>query len=128
MAIKPVVLVIEDNAELRHVLKEALSAEGYHVLTARDEADALEQLRANEVHLLISDLTNPPDATDETDVIQKEFPELPIVALQGATRAHPAFFFSAWGSSGRYRTIPKPFRLGELLAVSRDVLGAVSQA
>jgi len=126
MATQPVVLVVEDNAELRHVLKEALGGEGYHVLTARDEADALEQLREHEVHLLISDLTNPPDPTDETDIIRKEFPELPVVALSGAPRAHPAFFFAAWETSGRYRTIPKPFRLGELLAASRDVLGAAS--
>jgi len=126
MATKPVVLVIEDNAELRHVLKEALGSEGYHVLTARDEADALEQLRENEVHLLISDLTDPPDPTDETDIIRREFPQLPVVALSGAGGAHPAFFFAAWGARGRYRTIPKPFRLGELLAASRDALGAAS--
>lgn len=126
MASKPVVLVIEDNAELRHVLKEALGSEGYEVLAARDEADALEMLRANEVHLLISDLTDPPDNRDETDVIRKEFPDLPVVALSGSPRSHPAFFFGAWQVDARYRTIPKPFRLGELLAVSRDVLGAAS--
>jgi CheY-like chemotaxis protein len=123
MGTRPVVLVIEDNSELRHVLEEALSAEGYHVLTARDETDALEQLRANEVHLLISDLSDPPTETAETDVIRREFPDLPVVALSGSPRAHPAFFFSAWQGSGRQRTIPRPFRLGELLAVSRDVLG-----
>jgi CheY-like chemotaxis protein len=126
MAARPVVLVIEDNAELRAVLKEALGADGYHVLTARDEADAIEQLRAHEVHLLISDLSDPPDATDETSVIEREFPNLPVVALAGSSRTHPSFFFAAWQTSGRHRTIPKPFRLAELLAVSRDVLGAAS--
>jgi hypothetical protein len=59
-------------------------------------------------------------------VIRTEFPDLPVVALSGSTRVHPAFFFAAWGAKGRYRTIRKPFRLGELLAVSRDVLGAAS--
>lgn len=122
MGIKPLVLVVEENAELRHVLKDALSAEGYDVLTARDEADALEQLRANEVHLLISDLTDPRGGGAESDAIRREFPDLPIVALSGSPAAHPAFFFSAWQGSARYRAIARPFRLGELLAVSRDVL------
>jgi CheY-like chemotaxis protein len=37
MAAPPVVLVIEDNAELRVVLKEALASQGYEVLAARDD-------------------------------------------------------------------------------------------
>ena len=55
MVRQPVVLVLEDNSELRHVLKEALSTEGYRVLAARDESDALELLRGSHVDLVISD-------------------------------------------------------------------------
>ena len=125
MSTPPVVLVIEDNAELRHVLKEALTAEGYEVLTAREAADALDLLRERRVDLLISDLTGPPD-TDGLDAVRAEFPDLPVVALSGAGGGHPAFFFSAWDAKGRYRTLSRPFRLRELLSVSREVLGAAS--
>jgi len=120
-----VVLVIEDNSELRNVLKEALTAEGYQVLPARDEADALAQLRSGPVDLLISDLTSPQEE-DGLETVTKEFPTLPVVALQAAPAAHPPFFFGAWQGAGRYRTLPKPFRLRDLLAVSRDVLDAAS--
>lgn len=126
MAKTPIVLVVEDNAELRHVLKEALTAEGYQVLTARDDADALETLRQNAVHLLISDVATAA-ASDGLETVKQEFPELPVVALSPTAGGHPSLFFMAWQSPARYRTLPKPFRLGELLAVSREVLEAVSE-
>lgn len=125
MATTPVVLVVEDNAELRHVLKEALASEGYEVLAARDESDALELLRENEVHLLISDLTDPP-GDGGIGTVRQEFPDLPVVALAGVSARHPPLFFAAWQSPGRLRTLSKPFRLRELLAVSREVLEAAS--
>jgi DNA-binding response OmpR family regulator len=119
---QPVVLVVEDNAELRHVLKEALGSEGYDVLAARDETDALELLRSNSVDLLISDLSGAlRGASVPLESLRQEFPELPVVALSGPTGG-PALLSSAWQSRGRYRTLSKPFRLGELLAVSREVL------
>jgi len=120
----PVVLLVEDNAELRHVLKEALGSEGYQVITSRDEVDALEILRGTPVDLFISDLTDPSNAKEALESVREEFPELPVVALAEATGYHPAFFFSAWQSSRKVRTVSKPFRLAELLAVSREVLSS----
>jgi CheY-like chemotaxis protein len=125
MATPPVVLVVEDNAELRHVLKEALAGEGYTVLPARDESDALELLREHAVDLLISDLTTPP-GDDGLETVRKEFPDLPVVALAGTGGGHPPLFFAAWQPPGNYRTLSRPFRLRELLAVSREVLGAAN--
>jgi two-component system cell cycle sensor histidine kinase/response regulator CckA len=118
----PVVLVVEDNAELRHVLREALAAEGYGVLAARDEAEAIELMRTNGVDLLISDLSDP-GPTGGLETLRQEFPNVPVVALAGGTGNHPSFFFGAWQQPKGFRTLSKPFRLGELLAVSREVLG-----
>jgi DNA-binding response OmpR family regulator len=118
-----VVLVVEDNAELRHVLKEALGAEGYYVLTARDEAEAREVLRENRVDLYISDLTSDSPSADGIESLRQEYPDLPVVAVASESGHHPNLFFTAWQAPKGLRTITKPFRLGELLAVSREVLG-----
>ncbi len=125
MSAPPVVLVVEDNAELRHVLKEALVSEGYEVLAARDEAEARELLREQRVDLMISDLTDPPQASRSLEDLRQEFPNLPVVAMSGGIGEHPSLFFGAWQAPKGYRTLQKPFRLGELLAVSREVLGAI---
>jgi len=121
----PVVLVVEDNAELRHVLKEALAAEGYVVLSARDESEALEHLRGASVNLIISDLTDPPESAGLPSV-REEYPDVPIVALAPTSSRHPPLFFAAWRNPGKYRTLERPFRLRELLAVSREVLDEAS--
>jgi CheY-like chemotaxis protein len=118
----PVVLVVEDNAELRTVLREALGAEGYGVHLARDEAEALEILRGNRVDLLISDMSAQSQTPAGLESIRTEFPALQVVALAGAAERHPDFFFAAWQAPRGLRTVSKPFRLGELLAVSREVL------
>jgi CheY-like chemotaxis protein len=123
MAAPPVVLVIEDNAELRVVLKEALASQGYEVLAARDDTEALEHLRARPVNLLISDLTDPPQNPKTIDAVREEFPDLPVVALADGSGSHPPLFFAAWQDPKEVRRLAKPFRLGELLAVSREVLG-----
>jgi CheY-like chemotaxis protein len=118
-----VVLVVEDNSELRHVLKEALAAEGYHCIATRDAVEALEIVRGTHVDLFISDLTDPRDAAETLETVKREFPNLPVVALAGAAGSHPDFFFSAWQHPKGYLTLPKPFRLGDLLALARKVLG-----
>jgi len=124
----PVVLVVEDNAELRHVLREALGAEGWQVLATRDDTEALEVLRGTRVDLLISDLTDPRGSEEALDVVKDEFPDLPVVTLSPTAGYHPTLFFGAWQSPRGHRTLSKPFRLGELLAVSREALGAASGA
>jgi len=124
----PVVLVVVDNAELRHVLKEALGSEGWQVLATRDEAEALEVLRGTRVDLLISDLTDPQSSEEALDAVKEEFPDLPVVALSPTAGYHPTLFFAAWQSPKGYRTLSKPFRLGELLQVSREVLAPASGA
>lgn len=123
----PVVLVVEDNAELRAALKDALTSEGYRVLTVKDEAEAVETLRTTPANLLIADLTDPPDAERALDTVRGEFPDLPVVALSEAAGPHPAFFFTAWESPPGVRTLSRPFRLAELLAVSREVLDSGPQ-
>jgi CheY-like chemotaxis protein len=123
MAAPPVVLVVEDNAELRVVLRDALSSQGYEVLAARDEAEALELLRSRPVNLLISDLTEPTPSAQDIEAVRGEFPDLAVVALAVGEGGHPALFFGAWQDPQGVRRLAKPFRLGELLAVSREVLG-----
>ena len=123
MADPPVVLLVEDNAELRVALKEALAGQGWEVLAARDDTEALEHLRSRTVHLLIADLADPPQASSAIEAVRQEFPALPVVALSDSARSHPTLFFSGWDPKA-FRALPKPFRLGELLAVSREVLGA----
>jgi two-component system alkaline phosphatase synthesis response regulator PhoP len=53
------IMVVDDDKNIRLVLKYRLEKEGYHVLLAGDGEDALEKVRAEKPDLIILDLTMP---------------------------------------------------------------------
>ncbi len=55
---KPLLLIVEDNPEMRGFLQESFSSD-YSVITAEDGMDGLDKLKNSEVSLIISDLMMP---------------------------------------------------------------------
>ena len=54
------ILAVDDSAPIREMIVAVLAPRGYHVLTARDGGDALEQLRqATEPHIVLLDVVMP---------------------------------------------------------------------
>ena len=53
------ILLVDDNAETRDVLEEALLSQGYEVTTASNGQEALQLFRATPTDLLITDLNMP---------------------------------------------------------------------
>jgi two-component system KDP operon response regulator KdpE len=117
----PLVLVVEDNRELRHVLRATLQAEGYEVVSTGDETEAMAKLRERRHDLLVAD---PPDSSDPdalATTVQQEFPDLPIIVIADVANGI-GFFFGAWETSGTRRTLRKPFKLSDLIAASREAV------
>ena len=52
----PPILLVEDKDSLRTMLRHALEAQGFAVLEARDEAEAVAHLRQRRPGVVISDL------------------------------------------------------------------------
>jgi len=79
------VLIVEDNAETRDVLKMVLEINGYAVAMARDGSEALEYLRAGHpACLIILDLRMPiMDGWTFLGVIQADarLADLPVIAF-----------------------------------------------
>ncbi len=53
------VLIADDSAVVRKILKDHLEASGYHVLVARDGQEAWDLYHRNDIHILITDLEMP---------------------------------------------------------------------
>jgi len=119
----PVVLVIEDQTELLDVIRDVLDDEGYEVATVRNPADALEVLRTKSVDLIVSDYAPPvDDGSDPLDEVADEFPELPVIVFsEDDEQSIP--FFGPWRMEGVRMTLRKPFKLDDLIAASREVIG-----
>jgi DNA-binding response OmpR family regulator len=56
---KQTILVVEDDAALRHLYWQALTFEGFHVITAEDGLTALDCLRHQTPALVVLDLNVP---------------------------------------------------------------------
>jgi CheY-like chemotaxis protein len=120
------ILVIEDDPIMREAVAEWLGAAGYRVRTAKDGREGLESVRLAPPALVVTDIHMP--ETDGATVIsdlKRHHPGVPVIAISG-------LFESGFGMSaddvvalGAARTLAKPFKRKELLAVVTDLLPGV---
>jgi two-component system, cell cycle response regulator len=115
-ASSPIILVADDEPVNRALIQRRLEREGYHVLTARDGSEAVEQALASLPDLVILDVMMPEmDGMDACRLIKET----------EATRDIPIIFLSARDetemkvsglSLGADDYISKPFEAEELIA------------
>ena len=120
--LRPCVLVVEDEAAQREVLRYNLEAEGFAVLLAEDGEEALEQLRASDPDIVVLDWMLP--KVSGIEVCRQ-------IKTDRRLRAIPVIMLSARGDeSDRVRGLEtgaddyvvKPYSVAELLARLRTQL------
>jgi len=120
----PSVLVIDDDAALRGVMRRVLEREGYVVQEAADGSVAMVLIEANAPDVVVTDLLMPGKEGIETIVeLRDRHPEISIVAVSGASGGEfegPLLDAKLLGATA---VLPKPFSAGEFL---RTVAGALS--
>jgi len=82
----PSVLIVEDDADIRELLRICLEADGYRVNSAADGLDALQQLQAGtRPALILLDLMTP--RMDGEEFLQQmrasPFASIPVVIMSG---------------------------------------------
>lgn len=76
------ILVAEDNAAYRNLIKIHLLRAGYNVLEADDGCQALDILAHNQIHLMIADIMMPNmDGFELTSEIRSANYSLPILII-----------------------------------------------
>ncbi len=113
------VLVIDDEKQIRRMLKTALTGFGYDVAEASSGHEGLSQTAIFHPDLIILDLGLPD--IDGTEVIcrLREWTQTPIIIL--SVREHEQDKIGAL-DAGADDYVPKPFSMGELLARIRVAL------
>lgn len=78
-----VILLAEDDAIVRNLVRTMLSKEGYAVLTANDGAEALEVCKAftGPINLVLTDM----DGAELAAAIREQRPETKIIIMSGYT-------------------------------------------
>jgi DNA-binding response OmpR family regulator len=117
------VLLVEDEDQLRRVMKDLLEREGYIVSEARDGIQALDQVDRHAPDIIVLDLNLP--GLDGYSVLQQ-------LRSRAATRTIPVMVLTAKGDEdnevrvfelGADDFITKPFRARALSARLEAVLG-----
>lgn len=81
---KPHILAIDDEAEIREMLREVFATAGYRVSGASTGDEALEIIRRDPPQLIITDLQlEESDGFDVIDQVKALTPETPVILLTG---------------------------------------------
>ena len=118
-ALRPALLLVDDDPTLLAVLARRMAREGYEVLTASSGAQALQQLEQRWPSLLIVDLMMPGMDGFELCARVKRIADLPIIVLS-AVDASEAKVRALEDYAEDY--ITKPFEPDELVARVQRVL------
>lgn len=113
MAEQATVLLVDDEAVLRSLVRPYLEAEGLTVIEARNGPEAIELLRTTPIDLAILDVMLPGE--DGFSVLRKarEFTDIPIIML---TARRDETFRVAGLRQGADDYVIKPFSMPELMA------------
>lgn len=114
------ILVVDDDPQIRMLLKDRLEANSYLVLQAEDGTRGVEAVRSENPDLVLLDLQMPEmDGMEVLGRIRKDFPELPVVILT----AHGTIGQAVEAMKiGAYDFLPKPCKPDHILLVVNKAL------
>lgn len=114
------ILVIDDERSVRNTLKEILEYEKYEVNLANNGNEGLDFLKKETYDLLLLDIKMPEiDGMEVLELVNKNYPELPVIMISGHGNIDTAVKALKMGA---YDFIEKPLDLNRLLITVRNGL------
>jgi CheY-like chemotaxis protein len=115
------VLIVDDEAYVRELIRDTLKMRGYALELASDGAAALERLERSEFDLVLTDVVMPGiEGFELLRRVKKLHPGVKVVILTGFSRHHDISEFLLHGAD---EYLSKPFQVHELLETVARVLG-----
>src|SRR5215475_12447612 len=117
------ILIIDDEAPVRRLLRHMLEKEGYEVIDAPDGEVGIKLFRERPSDLVLTDILMPEKEGIETIIeLRKSFPRVKIIAMSGGGRMGKLDVLPIAKSFGALQTLEKPFERHELLDAIRVAL------
>jgi DNA-binding response OmpR family regulator len=123
--VKPRILLLDDELEMRSTLRDRLILEGYDVQTAPDGRLGLKLYHERPVDLVITDVLMP--EMDGLEVIRAlcGTPSPPLIIAMSGGGSRDLDFLVEATEFGATRTLSKPFRLEEFVALVNGLLSSI---
>ncbi len=120
----PSVLVVDDEDQIRQLIRETLEQAGYDVQEASNGKQGLERYRAKPADLVIMDILMPDqDGLESIMTLRREFPASRVIAITGGSDMIGILnFLDVAKMLGARRTLQKPFDMQTLLDAAQSEL------
>jgi YesN/AraC family two-component response regulator len=121
------ILIIDDEPQIRSMLKLMLERDGHEVAEAPDGIEGIRIYRQNPTDLIITDLIMPnKDGIGMIIELKKEFPDVKIIAMSGGGLNKPDGYLKGAEKLGAACTLTKPIDRDEMLRAIKDVIKSPS--
>jgi CheY-like chemotaxis protein len=117
------ILIIDDEPQIRSMLRLMLERVGYEVAEAPDGIEGIRRYREKPADLIITDLIMPnKDGIGMIIDLKKEFPKVKIIAMSGGGVNRPEGYLDGAKKLGATRTLTKPIDRDEMLKAVKETL------
>ena len=119
----PKILVIDDEPQIRSLIKTFLTRSGYEVDEAGDGIEGVERMKANPADLVITDLLMPKQEGLETiRQIRKDFPDVKIIAMSGGSQLTVMDFLPIAEKFGAVKVFHKPLDFTAMVDAVKELV------
>lgn len=117
------ILIIDDEPQIRLMLRIMLESEGYTVTEAADGAEGLKSYREKPADLVITDLLMPHKEGLETiTALKKDYPAIKIIAISGGGKNKSKLYLQMAQRFGALEVFEKPLRKEPFLECVRKLI------
>lgn len=119
----PGILIVEDDNDLRTMLKVSLSRRKFTVLEAENGKEALTHFKPSVTDLVITDLIMPDeDGLKVIMRIRELKPSIKIIAISGGGKAGPGSYLNLAKALGADAIYSKPFSVNDMIFKIEELL------
>jgi CheY-like chemotaxis protein len=120
----PSILVVDDEEQVRQLIRATFEGAGYRVVEASNGKEALNQYRLAPTDLVVTDILMPDeDGLECISMLRRESPNVKIIAITGGSDLIGVLgFLDVAKMLGAHRTLQKPFEMKALLDAAASAL------
>ncbi len=117
------ILLVDDEEQLRSMLRIVLEDAGHEVVAAGNGKEAFEIFQSRPVDLMVTDLIMPGQEGIETIIqFRQRYPKVKIIAMSGGGRTGAQNYLDLARKLGANLTLSKPFSNSDFLTGVNGVL------
>jgi CheY-like chemotaxis protein len=117
------ILIIDDDAEVRALMRLTLERAGFEVAEARDGEEGVQAFRQQAADLIFCDVFMPgKDGLEVIQELRRDFPGVKVIAMSGGGYRGTMALLDVARHLGAIEALSKPFSVTDAVAAARRAL------